>query len=209
MAFPFIYLASASPRRHALLDQMGVPHEVLRVPVPEGEDEPRLPGEAAETYVRRTALDKARRAVHWLQSEDGGRAQRRIAPILAADTTVILNGDVLGKPRDLADAAGMLARLSGTQHTVHTALALAWQGSMHESVSITRVRFKTLSPAEIAQYCSTGEPMGKAGSYAIQGRAGIFVAHLSGSYTGVMGLPVYEASELIRQGLSLNPISIP
>ncbi|MDN5843891.1 MAG: Maf-like protein [Alcaligenaceae bacterium] len=200
MAFPFIYLASASPRRHELLDQMGVPHEILRVPPPEGEDEPRWPGEAAETYVRRTALDKAQHTVQWLQGDMSKTAHGKPAPILAADTAVILDGDVLGKPRDQADAAQMLARLSGTRHAVHTAVVLAWQGRTHERVSITEVQFKSLSPTEIADYCATGEPMGKAGSYAIQGRAGIFVAHLSGSYTGVMGLPVYETSELLAEG---------
>src|SRR5690606_1920450 len=121
------------------------------------------------------ALDKVQRAIQWLQSGAGRAAHPREAPILAADTTVILDGDVLGKPLDLDDAAGMLARLSGTRHAVHTAMALAWQGRIRESVSITEVWFKTLSPAEISEYCASGEPMGKAGSYAIQGRAGIFV----------------------------------
>lgn len=202
----FILLASASPRRHEILDQLGIAHGILRVPPPEGEDEPLLPGEAAADYVRRTARDKARQALAWLAA--GGRptdipatwpedwAQ---APILCADTTVILDGDVLGKPADAADAAAMLRRLSGRTHQVHTAVVLASQGRLLEACQISQVGFQDLSDADIQQYCASGEPFGKAGSYAIQGRAAAFITHLSGSHSGVMGLPAHETAQLLRQ----------
>lgn len=209
MTYPFIYLASASPRRHTLLEQIGVPHEVLQVPAPAGEDEPQHTGEPPEHYVRRTALEKAQHALIWLQEQSRLSPALRIAPILSADTTVILDNKVLGKPAHLEDAYTMLSRLSGREHSVHTAIVLASADQIIEDVSITQVCFKILSPAEIAEYCATGEPLGKAGSYAIQGRAGAFITHLSGSYTGVMGLPVYETARLIEQGISLNLTSIP
>lgn len=199
MAFPFIYLASGSPRRHALLEQMGVPHEVLHIPAPAGEDEPQLPGEPPEIYVRRTAMEKVQRALAWFMQQPRGMRTPH-APILSADTTVILDGNVLGKPRDLDDAGAMLTKLAGREHAVHTAIVLADGDRIIEDVSISLVRFKALTPQDIAEYCATGEPLGKAGSYAIQGRAGAFVAHLSGSYTGVMGLPVYETARLLQQG---------
>lgn len=209
MSFPFIYLASASPRRHTLLTQIGVPHEVLQVPAPAGEDEPQHAGESPEHYVRRTALEKAQRAVAWFQEQSRLISALRIAPILSADTTVILDDEVLGKPADLEQAKATLMKLSGRTHVVHTALVLAHAGHLIEDISISQVSFKTLSPTEIDDYCATGEPLGKAGSYAIQGRAGTFITHLSGSYTGVMGLPVYETARLIEQGISLNLTSIP
>ncbi|MER1968412.1 Maf family protein [Castellaniella sp. GW247-6E4] len=201
MTSPPLYLASASPRRREILDQLGIPHQVLHVPAPEGEDEPQWPGEAAADYVRRTAREKAERAVRWLADPDRpeGLPSPGEALILAADTTVILDGEVLGKPRDLADAASMLARLSGRPHHVHTAVALAAHGRILESLSVSEVQFTRLSPHDIQAYCATGEPLGKAGAYGIQGRAGRFVQHLSGSYTGVMGLPAYEIAELLKQ----------
>src|SRR5690606_40640365 len=168
MRLPRIYLASASPRRHELLLQMGVEHEILNVPSPPGEDEPRLPGEPAEVYVRRTARDKASRAVHWLARQDksagSGPLGRRL-PVLSADTTVILDGDILGKPTSHDDASEMLARLSGRVHSVHTAIALAYNDALLEDVSITEVSFGTLTDEEIREYCASGEPMGKAGAY--------------------------------------------
>jgi len=200
----FILLASASPRRHEILDQLAIAHGILRVPAPDGEDEPRLPGEPAADYVRRTAREKAERAAAWLAS--GGQpdplpenwpAGWRQAPILCADTTVILDGEVLGKPRDETDAANMLRRLSGREHAVHTAVVLADGGRLHEAVSISTVRFQPLADADIAAYVASGEPFGKAGSYAIQGRAAAFVAHLSGSHSGVMGLPAHETARLL------------
>ena len=206
---PFILLASASPRRHEILDLLGIPHGILRVPAPAGEDEPLLPGEAAADYVRRTARDKAERAVAWLAA--GGQPDTipaswpsgwRDAPILSADTTVILDDEALGKPIDAADAAATLRRLSGREHQVHTAVVLAHRGRLHESVSISSVRFQALSDTAITDYIASSEPFGKAGSYAIQGRAAAFVAHLSGSHSGVMGLPAHETTQLL-QALSL------
>lgn len=197
-----IYLASASPRRREILSQIGVAHEVLHVPAPEGEDEPQLPGEEPHVYVRRTARDKAIRAAVWLAS-DAGRAHvsSNHYPILTADTTVILNGLVLGKPADHADAERMLARLSGNTHFVHTAVVLAHRDRLFEDVSITEVRFTTLSTQDIRRYVDTGEPMGKAGAYGIQGMAARFIAHISGSYTGVMGLPAFETGRLLQSVL--------
>ena len=201
---PFILLASASPRRHEILDQLAIPHGILRVPAPEGEDEPLLLGEPAADYVRRTARDKAERAVAWLAAgvrpdplPEAWPAGWRDAPILSADTTVILDGEALGKPRDAADAAGMLRRLSGREHAVHTAVVLAGRGALHEAVSISTVRFQPLTDADIAAYIASGEPFGKAGGYAIQGRAAAFVAHLAGSHSGVMGLPAHETVQLL------------
>ena len=202
-SLPFVYLASASPRRHELLKQIGVPHNVLVVPAPPGEDEPRLPGEKPEVYVRRTAREKAWRAKQALAagtaqvqgSSDAGLNLH--APILSADTTVILDNDILGKPASLEEAASMLRRLSGRMHAVHTAITLIHGDTLHEDVSITEVRFKPLTETEIQTYCRTEEPMGKAGAYGIQGRAGLFVENITGSYTGVMGLPVFETGRLL------------
>jgi len=197
MRFPEIYLASASPRRHEILTQLGVPHEVLRLPALPGEDEPRLPGEAPADYVVRTAREKAGRALDYLKQADPIARPRR--PVLAADTTVILGDDILGKPANVAEAAQMLGRLSGTEHEVRSAVVLAEPGRMLEAVSITTVRFAMLSTEDIAAYCATGEPMDKAGAYGIQGLAGLFVEQIRGSYTGVMGLPVYETGALLRR----------
>lgn len=194
MHFPFIYLASASPRRHELLTQMGVPHTVVNVPAPPGEDEPQLPGEHPHDYVERTAHDKARQAMHWLEHQPGLPQ----APVLTADTTVILGDTLLGKPADLNDAARILRTLSGQTHEVRTAVVLAHQGHLESVVSVSRVRFQKLTDAEIDGYCASGEPLGKAGAYGIQGLGGIFVEHLDGSYTGVMGLPVHETAQLLR-----------
>ncbi|RTZ40909.1 septum formation inhibitor Maf [Candidimonas sp. SYP-B2681] len=204
MTFPVIYLASASPRRHEILLQMGVEHEILHVPSPEGEDEPQLLNETPQDYVLRTAKEKAIRARHWLTSQNeagllnSADAQR---PLLSADTTVILDQDILGKPADLDDARAMLARLSSRSHAVHTAVVLAHKDFLIEDVSITEVRFKTLTDEEIDDYCATGEPFGKAGSYGIQGKAAVFIEHISGSYTGVMGLPVFETWRLLQTAL--------
>jgi len=193
MSTPIIYLASASPRRHEILQQMNVLHQVLRVPAAPGEDEPRLENETPERYVRRTARDKATRATEWILAQSLSHW-----PVLSADTTVILDQDILGKPADCGDAAQMLGRLSGRTHSVHTAIALAHQGSLLEDVSVTAVRMKKLSAAEIDAYCKTGEPLGKAGSYGIQGYAARFIEHISGSYTGVMGLPIFETHRLLQ-----------
>lgn len=188
-----LYLASASPRRRELLTQIGVAHEVLRVPAPPGEDEPQHPGESAADYVRRTARDKALRGRDWMHSQSLPHL-----PLLAADTTVILEGAVLGKPADRDDALRILRALSGAAHEVHTAVAV-WTGDqLLEAVSITQVRMRDLDEEEIGRYCDSGEPFGKAGAYGIQGLAGTFISHISGSYTGVMGLPLFETANLLR-----------
>jgi len=197
---PRIYLASASPRRRELLTQIGVAHRVLAVPAPPGEDEPRHAGETAERYVRRTARDKAERGVRYLHDQ-----ALPDLPLLAADTTVILDGDVLGKPADRDDAIAILQRLSGRAHQVHTAVVVAAAGQLHEAVSITEVRLRTLRRQDIERYCDSGEPFGKAGAYGIQGLAGIFVEHIAGSYTGVMGLPVFETAQLLGRAGVLLP----
>lgn len=188
-----LYLASASPRRRELLTQIGLPHEVLRVPAPPGEDEPQHDGESAADYVQRTARDKALRGRDWL-----GAQALPVLPLLAADTTVILDGQVLGKPADRGDAVRILGALSGNAHEVHTAVAL-WTGDrLLEAVSITHVWMRALTPDEISRYCDSGEPFGKAGAYGIQGLAGTFISRIDGSYTGVMGLPLFETANLLR-----------
>ncbi|WP_088139478.1 Maf family protein [Achromobacter xylosoxidans] len=188
-----LYLASASPRRRELLAQIGLAHEVLLVPAPPGEDEPQHPGESAADYVQRTARDKALRGRDWMLGRDLPQL-----PLLAADTTVILAGAVLGKPADRDDAMRILHALSGSAHEVHTAVAV-WTGDrLLETVSITEVRMRELADAEIGRYCDSGEPYGKAGAYGIQGLAGTFISHIAGSYTGVMGLPLFETANLLR-----------
>jgi len=146
-----------------------------------------------------TELDQT--ASNWPRSEQ----QLSVLPVLTADTTVILGDDILGKPRDAAHAAQMLQRLSGTEHHVHTAIVLAIPKGKHVNilgdVSRTQVRFKTLSEEEISSYCATEEPMGKAGAYGIQGRAAVFVEYLRGSYSGVVGLPLFETGRLLQQGI--------
>jgi len=187
-----IYLASKSPRRRELLTQLGIAHELLIPPPSEGPDEPQLEGESAADYVRRTARDKARQGAV-LMAERGLPAR----PILAADTTVILDGQVLGKPVDRDDAIRILSLLSGRQHEVHTAIALIHDGQLHEDVSVTQVHFRDLTADDLARYCDTGEPYDKAGAYGIQGLAGVFVSRIDGSFTGVMGLPLFETARLL------------
>lgn len=195
MPFHPIYLASASPRRHDLLDSIQIPHDVLMVPSPPGEDEPRLEQESPGDYVRRTARDKLHRALLWC-AQDSNLDQERA--ILSADTTVCMGEEIFGKPSDIEDAARILRQLSGRNHKVMTALSLGVGGVEYESISISEVSFKTLNEREILEYCASGEPMGKAGAYGIQGLGGIFIRHLSGSYTGVMGLPVHETYRLLE-----------
>lgn len=194
-----IYLASASPRRRELLQQIGLAHEVLRVPAPPGEDEPQLPGESPDVYVLRTAREKAVRGEQWVRSQG-----LPALPVLAADTTVILDGAVLGKPADRADALRILQALSDTTHEVHTAVILAANGQLYESVSITQVAMRATSAAERERYCDSGEPYGKAGAYGIQGLASVFIERIAGSYSGVMGLPLFETAQLLAQaGITL------
>ena len=170
---------------------MGVAHEVLQVPAPPGEDEPQHAGESATDYVVRTARERPARTR--LDAGPGPGA----AALLSADTTVILAGAVLGKPADRADAERILRALSGATHEVRTAALWAGDG-LREAVSVTQVSMRALDAEDIARYCDSGEPYGKAGAYGVQGLAGAFVASLSGSYTGVMGLPVFETAALLR-----------
>jgi septum formation protein len=186
MSNPLIFLASASPRRSALLRQIGVAHEVRPVEV----DETRRPRESATAYVSRLAEAKSRAL--W---ERLGAAERR--PVLGADTTVTLEGEVFGKPADAAQARAMLARLSGRTHEVHTAVALVCTAGVQLRLSSSAVRFRKLTDAELDWYCASGEAVDKAGAYAIQGRAAVFVSHLAGSYSGVVGLPLCETWELL------------
>jgi septum formation protein len=182
----FVYLASGSPRRRELLEQIGVPFRVLGTAV----DEAALPGEGAAHYVVRLAAAKA----------DAGWAARAVArPVLAADTAVVLNGSILGKPKDRAEAERMLRDLSARTHEVLTAVALRSEEGLRERLSRSEVTFRAISPAEARAYWDSGEPHDKAGAYAIQGRAAVFVADLRGSYTGVMGLPLFETALLLAQ----------
>lgn len=192
----FVYLASQSPRRRQLLEQIGVRHELL---LPDAEEDAEAleavrPGEAPLVYVRRVTALKLDAAL--------ARLKRRglpSAPVLCSDTTVALGRTILGKPADAAEARRMLQALSGTTHRVLTAVAV--QGARHrlDAVSDSRVRFSPLTPARIRDYVATGEPLGKAGAYAVQGHAATFIEHLSGSYSGIMGLPVFETAALLRQ----------
>jgi len=202
-----LYLASASPRRHELLNQIGLTHEVLHVPSPPGEDEPRFATESPLEYVQRTAQDKAQRAQEWLIKQGLApiRSERKAA-ILTADTTVVFGDLVLGKPRDALEASQILNFLSGKTHTVYTALVLSQTPvhSSHEwnkwrSLSTTQVSFAEITQKEIDDYIATGDPFGKAGAYGIQGNAANFIRKIEGSYTGVMGLPLFETYELIKQ----------
>ena len=200
MSLTTLYLASASPRRHELLLQINVAHQVVDVPTAPGEDEPRLPGEAPLEYVQRTARDKADRAVRWLEKQNPDRFNLNAA-ILTADTTVALGDLILSKPRDEADAKEILSLLSGKTHLVHTAVVCARGAMRWEALSTSHVSFGHLSLDEINAYIATKEPFGKAGAYGIQGNAARFIRELRGSYTGVMGLPLYETSQLLTRCL--------
>jgi len=192
-----IYLASRSPRRRELLKQIGIAFEVLilREHPARGPDvdESLHPGESPDDYVRRVCCAKA--DAGWNRVEQ--RALRRF-PVLGADTLVCVDEHILGKPTDRADAARMLGALSGREHRVLTALALKYEARCEVVVSDSRVRFCELSESEIAAYIDTGEPNDKAGAYAIQGRAAAFVSELHGSYSGIMGLPLYETAQLLK-----------
>jgi septum formation protein len=193
MPAPWIYLASASPRRRELLRQIGVSYRRLRLEV----DETPLPDETPDDYVVRLALLKA-------QAGCAALGRRQPAPVLGADTAVVVDSVILGKPRDRDEGLAMLALLSGRAHRVLSAVALAIPARDAVKVQESQVRFRVLTPAECAAYWDSGEPLDKAGGYAIQGRAAAFVAELRGSYSGVMGLPLFETAELLRAfGISL------
>ena len=195
---PFVFLASRSPRRQELLRQLGVRFDELRFREAAGRPpdlvEGALDAEPPHHYVERIARTKA--TVGWQQ------VQRRVLPlhpVLAADTEVALDGAIFGKPTDAGDAARMLGRLSGRTHEVLTAVALRWQEELLVEVSRSDVTFRTLTAAEIDRYVATGEPFDKAGAYAIQGRAAAFINRIEGSYSGVMGLPLFETAELLAR----------
>jgi nucleoside triphosphate pyrophosphatase len=181
---PVLCLASASPRRRELLNQIGVPHLVSGAHI----DESVHPGERPHDYVQRMARTKAQTI----------REQDLSLPVLGADTTVVLDGMVFGKPTDRADALRMLGLLSGRTHEVLTAVALASKAGLAMRVSVSAVRFRALGAEEIAAYWESGEPQDKAGAYAVQGLGAVFIESLSGSFSGVMGLPLFETSELLR-----------
>ncbi|HMN56777.1 MAG TPA: Maf family protein [Ottowia sp.] len=195
----FIYLASQSPRRRQLLAQLGVRHELLlpNAPGDEGEDaeglEAVLRGESPGAYVQRVTALKLDAAV-------ARHARRGLAPapILCADTTVALGDRIYGKPVDAPDAARMLAEFSGHEHQVLTAVALQAGERRLAALSLSRVRFAAMTAAQIAAYVASGEPLGKAGAYAIQGPVAQYVENLNGSYTGIMGLPLFETARLLR-----------
>lgn len=192
----FVYLASQSPRRRQLLDQLGVRHELLLADATEDAEtlEAVHGREAPARYVQRVTGLKLDAAV----------ARHRArglppAPILCADTTVALGPVILGKPEDAADAARMLRQLSGQDHRVLTAVALQHGDQRLQALSVSHVRFAPLSDDEIARYVDSGEPLGKAGAYAVQGRAAAFICAMRGSYSGIMGLPMFETAQLLRQ----------
>jgi septum formation protein len=190
-----VYLASQSPRRRTLLEQIGVPCRVMPVDIPELPQ----PGEAPALYVERLALEKARTCRERLaasgESDDGLRS----ATILGADTSVVVDNEVLGKPRDRADGLAMLRRLSGRDHEVLTGVAVIRGAAVHCALSVSRVRFAPLSDAAIAAYWDTGEPADKAGAYAVQGFGAAFIERIEGSYSGVMGLPLFEVANLLAR----------
>jgi septum formation protein len=191
-----IYLASRSPRRRDLLKQLGVKFDplLLRLAGPRGPDvdETQQPGETAEQYVERTACQKAAFGLRVL-----GMRSMLHRPVLAADTVVIVDGEVLGKPADRTEAAGYLRRLSGRVHEVRTTVALAMEGPVMSETSISQVTFRALTDDEIERYCATPEPYDKAGGYGVQGLAALFVERIEGSYTGVVGLPLFETGRLL------------
>jgi septum formation protein len=188
MEFPMLYLASQSPRRHQLLQQIGVPFEPFTVDVAEQ----RATAESPLAYVRRVARDKAVAGLAGLSADEPSW-------VLGSDTEVVLGDEVFGKPADAQDAAAMLSRLAGRTHQVITVVWLI--GAQRELVAecVSEVRFAALDAAAIAAYVATGEPFGKAGAYAIQGQGALLIEHLAGSYSGVMGLPVFETAQLLRQ----------
>lgn len=191
----FIYLASQSPRRRQLLEQLGVRHELL-LPDPDEDAEGIevvLKGEAPAAYVQRVTQLKLDAAL--------ARLKRRglpAAPVLCSDTTVALGRTIYGKPADAADARRMLAELAGRTHRVLTAVAVGTVRRRVQALSSSRVTFAPLSRPQIAAYVAGGEPMGKAGAYAVQGRAAAFISHIAGSYSGIMGLPMHETAQLLQ-----------
>lgn len=195
MANGFIYLASQSPRRRDLLDQLGVRHELLLADPQEDVEslEAERPGESPTAYVQRVTGLKLDAAVARLKARG-----LPAAPVLCADTTVAKGRTLYGKPQDAADAVRMLRGLAGGAHRVMTAVAVQHGQKRVAALSVSRVTFAPLTRRELADYVACGEPMGKAGAYAVQGRAAAFISHISGSHSGIMGLPVHETARLLR-----------
>ena len=203
----FVYLASQSPRRAQLLTQLGVCHELLLADSSEDAEalEAVKPNEAPAAYVKRVTALKLDAAVARMV-----RRGLQNAPVLCSDTTVALGREIYGKPSSTADAQRMLTALSGQTHRVLTAVAVqavgkeGAAGARHAACCVSQVQFETMTPAQIRAYVATGEPMGKAGAYAVQGRAAVHITRISGSYSGIMGLPLYETAQLLRAaGLSV------
>jgi len=193
MSVPALHLASSSPRRSRILERMGLEFTAAGVDV----DEQQHPGEPADIMVVRLAVEKAR-------AVEAGAG----TVVLGADTAVVLEGEVFGKPADKADALRMLARLSGCRHQVMTGVAVRDGGTTRSAISVTDVRFREISADEALDYWQSGEPRGKAGAYAIQGLGGAFVESIAGSYTGVVGLPVLETAELLRSAGFVLPADL-
>ena len=191
----FIYLASQSPRRRQLLEQLGVKHELLLPGVEEDAEslEFALPNEAPAAYVKRVTQLKLDAAL--LRLERRGLPP---APVLCSDTTVAMRRTIYGKPVDQADAIRILSELSGQTHRVLTAVVLGTAQQRAQALCESRVTFSEMSPSQLQAYVATEEPMGKAGAYAVQGRAAAFISHMSGSYSGIMGLPMFETAQLLR-----------
>lgn len=191
-----IYLASQSPRRRELLKQMGINFDVLMLRnAPERRDvlEVPLENETPGTFALRMAEEKARQGAYAMQAR-----RLRPQPVLGADTVVDIDGEIIGKPRDLVHAGEILQRLSGRAHWVHTGVAVSASRGTASRLSSSRVEFAPLSERSIARYLDSGEATGKAGAYGIQGRAGMFIVRVEGSYTGIMGLPLFETAELLN-----------
>jgi len=191
---PWVYLASQSPRRLQLLQQWGVHCELL---LPDADEDAEAleevkPNEAPARYVQRVTRHKLDAAVQRLQKRG-----LEPGPVLCADTTVALGRNILGKPASKADAARMLQALSGSKHQVLTSVAVAHKGQVWQALSRSSVSFAPLTAAQIRRYVDSGEPMGKAGAYGIQGKAGLWIDKISGSYTGIMGLPAHETSQVL------------
>ena len=197
----FVYLASQSPRRRQLLEQLGIHYELLLADEHEDAEalEAALPNEAPRAYVQRVTLLKLQAAL--------ARMQRRglpLAPVLCSDTTVALGKTILGKPDDAKHAAHILGTLSGQTHRVLTSVAMGTLSKAskplktEQALSVSNVRFAPLTRTQIQSYVASGEPMGKAGAYAVQGRAAAYIEHISGSYSGIMGLPMFETAQLLR-----------
>ena len=184
-----LYLASQSPRRAELLEQIAIGFQQITVDT----DETALAGEQPEAYVQRVAIAKAQAGLELVQQQG-----LTPLPVLGADTAVIIDGQILGKPRDRDHALAMLGQLSGKTHRVMSAICLCYQQQQHVALSITEVSFRQIAAAELEQYWQSGEPLGKAGAYAIQGLGAVFVEKINGSYSAVVGLPLLETQQLLH-----------